>query len=67
MYPCVQSQRSSARLPRLLGFAGYEEFAVLCRNFETRRPNARPWRRVGADGSRALGVEPHFGLALVRH
>ena len=42
MYPCVQSQRSSARLPRLLGFAGYEEFAVLGRNFETRRPNAGP-------------------------
>ena len=42
MYPFVQSQRSSARLPRLLGFAGYEEFAVLCRNFETRSPNARP-------------------------
>ena len=42
MYPFVQSQRSSARLPRLLGFAGYEEFAVLCRNFETGRPNARP-------------------------
>ena len=53
MYPCVQSQRSSARLPRLLGFAGYEEFAVLCRNFETRRPNARP-----GDASALTGPEP---------
>ena len=65
MYPFVQSQRSSARLPRLLGFAGYEEFAVpKFRNEETERS---AWRRVGANGSRALNVETHFGLALVRH
>ena len=56
MYPCVQSQRSSARLPRLLGFAGYEEFAVLCRNFETRRPTARP-------GDASAQTDPQASLA----
>ena len=58
MYPCVQSQRSSARLPRLLGFAGYEEFAVLCRNFETRSPNARCRLHQSHQKLRSDGGEP---------
>ena len=43
-----------------------KEFAVLPK-FRNQEAERSAWRRVGADGSRALGTETHFGLALVRH
>ena len=63
MSPFVQSQRSSARLPRLLGFAGYEEFAVLKFRNEEAEPLGPATRR--RNGS--AGITGEFGLALVRH